>query len=344
MNFTTTVKMARFAAIIAASVAAVGATMGFYEMTENIVISGLFGVGIASLLGIGWHLTISAAENTRRNTNRIALVAVGVMLVSVAIATSGWSLVTAIGGKQALASYQQSVLQDHEIALAASYSRVNAQADLVDYVSQHATATGLLADEEGTSGKGPLYRSLMRTKDNLNGAAGSMNATIEAGESYYLIGLSNLEAGADNMGDDVLFRENMAAVQSSIASLNSIDVTGDVLSMGMVGLNDKGLPELSNLTADLRTAAEGAESEAVAIPHFNNVNRSEAVMLNPPIGAWIAAIAIDAAPFIFLLLVLLLANEPLLRDMANPKPIKYKTDDEIRNSEDNVVGINKAVK
>lgn len=56
-------------------------------------------------------------------------------------------------------------------------------------------------------------------------------------------------------------------------------------------------------------------------------------------GAWIAAAAIDMAPFILLLIVMLGVSEPLLRDS---RPVRRKvSDDEIRVNESNVVGINR---
>lgn len=334
--FNTITLAAHIGASVAALVVAFGASIGFYDMTGSMPIAVLGGVGIASILAIGWYTLITLGSRARRGAAKGAVVALGAVLVLAALGTSGWALATAIGGKQALAAYQSRSLAEHEIALAAAMSRVNAQIDFVDIVSQHAVATGLLGDEEGRSGRGPLFRSYERTQESLNNAAQGMTVKLEDGETIYRFGIADLDKASAALGTPV-FRLHMTNVESAIAELNAIDVSDDVKNIGMVGLNDKGLPELDGLTSSLRSASDIAVGAPVAIPRYVPMTRSDAVLSERPAGAWIAAFAIDFAPLILLLIVMIAAGEPLLREDRKVKG--RKTDESIREDELEVSGL-----
>ena len=330
------VRVAHWGATVAALIVAAGATIGFHDMTGSWPIALLGGIGIASILALGWYILISMGSRVRRTSAKALTITLGVFLVVAALGTSGWALATAIGGKQALANYQTRALTEHELALADAMSRVNGQLELVDSVSQTAAATRLLAAEEGRSGEGPLYRSYMRTQENLEGAAELMNVKILEGQDLYQRGIIALDVANQNLGNAEDFRLAIGEVQKVITLLNGIDVSGDITSIGMVGLNDRGLPELSTLTANLQSIAADADTKLVDVPRFVPATRSEATMSERPLGAWIAAIAIDTAPLILLLLVMVAVNEPLLREA---RKTKHRTsDDEIRAQEDIVEG------
>lgn len=324
MNYRTMSRTARFAAFVSASVAAVGATLGFYEMTDDWLIAGLFGVGVAAILGLGWHMVITGAEHARRTMNRVFLVALGLVLFGVAIATSGWSLVTAVGGKSAITAYQVEQLRVAEDALTEAHNRLDEQHALVNHVLQTATATGMLAEEEGRTGEGPLFRSYLRTEENLRGKASAMAGQLVQGDAYYSVGLEWVAKANEALATDEEFRAAMSEIARHTTLLNGIDVTQDVLTVGMVGLNDQGLAELTPLTAELYEAAGAIDTATVDVPAYTAITRSEAVAAagDKVLPAWIAAIGIDLAPLLFMLMVMFMANEPLIRQQADPKPLR----------------------
>lgn len=338
--FNAIVRVAHFGATVAAIVVAFGATIGFHDMTGSWPLAVLGGAGIASLLGLGWYTLITLGSRARRIAAKALTISLGILLVTVALGTSGWALATAIGGKQALADYQSRALAEHETALADAYARVNGQLDLVDVVSQHAAATRILSEEEGRTGQGPLYRSYQRTAENLDNAAEGMRGQIDAADKHYASGIQALDTAMFALGDGEVFRAAMVDVEAAITALNAVDVSGDILSVGMVGLNDRGLPELDTLTQSLRDAGETGAQEPVEVPRYVAMSRSEATLSERPVGAWIAAASIDVAPLVLLLIVMLAASEPLLREDRKPKA--RVTDDEIREAEDNVIGMKDA--
>ncbi len=324
-------------ATVAAVVVAFGATIGFHDMTGQWALAALGGVGIASILGLGWLSLITIGSRARRPQGRVLTLVVGVVLVAVALGTSGWALATAIGGKAALASYQMRSLTEHEIALTDAMARVTGQEELVDAVKQHSAATIALAKEEGRSGQGPNFRSYQRTAENLTNASDVMAKTLSEGEGHYLNGLDALEKANKSLGNAETFRLALSDVQSSIVSLNAIDISNDVLSIGMVGLNDRGVPELDTMTSSLRDIAEGSTVDPVTVPRFIGKSRSDATMSEFPVGAWIAAISIDMAPLILLIIVMFAAGEPLLREERRTK--RRISDEEIRVNEEEVKGL-----
>lgn len=334
--FANIVLLAHIAATIAAGVVAFGAAIGFFDMTDSWPLAVLGGVGIASILGLGWWNLITAASKTRRAGAQAGVVTLGVVLVAIALGTSGWALATAIGGKQALSAYQVRALSEHETALTEAHSRALAQNDLVDTVRQNATATRLLGREEARTGEGPLFRSYERTASNLDTAAADMESKVSGAAAIYEDGRAAVAQANESLGNAEGFRMALADIAMAIRDLNAIDVSDDILSIGMVGLNDKGLPELSGLTQDLRNAAESSETEPVEVPSYVSATRAEATLSERPAGAWIAAAAIDTAPLLMLLMVILLGREPLLREERQAR--RHVTEDDIREQEARIDG------
>ncbi|MEP1425858.1 MAG: hypothetical protein ABJX32_04725 [Tateyamaria sp.] len=335
-HFDLSTRLAHAAATIAALVAAVGASVGFYHMTYEVWLAALGGIGIASILGIGWWVLITAGARARRIGAQAQTIVLGALLVAIALGTSGWALATAIGGKQALADYQMRALVAYEAALIEAKGNVDAQADLVDTVRQHASATGLLGREEARTGEGPLFRSYVRTEQNLSNAADVMSQKLAQADGVYTAGQNSIAEANRNLGDAEAFRLSISAVGNAIRNLNDIDVRSDVLGIGMVGLNDRGLPELSNLTSDLRRASETAKFKPVEVPPYTSVSRAQATLSERPAGAWIVAFSIDTAPLIMLLMIMALIREPLLRETTRER--KHVSDEQIRVSEENVRG------
>ncbi len=334
--YETTTRVAHVGATVAALIVAFGASMGFYHMTGNYYVAILTGVGIAAGLALSWYILITLASRARRGASRAAIATFGALLVAVAIGTSGWALATAIGGKAALASYQARALAEHEIALADATSRVNEQLSLVDFVHQTAAATRAKADEESRTGRGPNYRGMMDTSERLDRAAGDMQDEIDRAGTTRAAGLAALDRADRALGDAEPFRLALADVTAAIVELNAIDVSPEVMSIGMVGLNDRGLPELSDLDQNLRDRADNAVGQTIAVPRYISVNRADATLSEFPMGAWIAATAIDVMPFLLMLLVMVASTEPLLREQRKGRT--RVSDDEIRTNEEELNG------
>jgi hypothetical protein len=341
MNYNTVTKLSGFAAIIAAATVSIGATMGFHELTGSWLTAGLIGVTIAVLLGIGWHVLIRSAAHTRRTGNRVGLIGIGAIFVCIALATSGWSLATSIGGKTALEQHQKAALAQYENGLAKALARVNGQRSLVEAVAvarsvYSGRVAAEIAGDNGAAGCGPQCRQLQAASANLTQYQRGVEAQIESASEHWTEGSTALSIARSDIGT-ANFEGGLAGVEKAMTMMNSINVTDGVSRVGMVSGNAN-----DPLTQNIVTVAKELDVAPVAVPTYTPISKAEATLAysSAVIGAWIAAVAIDAAPFIFLILVLMLFNEPLIRDQANPKPRHVVTPEEIRAREGNVIGIN----
>ena len=340
MNYQAITAMAGTAAVIAAGTVSIGATLGFHEMTGSWLTAGLMGTTIAVLLGIGWHIAIRAAANTRRFGNRVGLLAIGMFFVAIAVATSGWSLATAIGGQTAVEQHQKAAVAEYERALNRALVRVDDQRALVEAVSvarsvYSGRVDAEVAGDNGAPGCGPQCRRLQAVAANLTEFQSGIEREIEGGVAAYDAGGAALALARQQVGTPQ-FGDALAGVESAIVLMNGVNVTNGVSRVGMTtgGGNDP-------MTAQIVAASESLNSEPAPLPRYVPMNRAEATLAyaTDVAGAWIAALAIDSAPFIFLLLVMMLHSEPLIRQQPEMRKRRVPTDDEIRTKEENVIGL-----
>ena len=338
------VRLAHIAATVAAIVVAFGASIGFHDMTGSLPLAILGGVGIASILGLGWYALITAGSRARRGGAKLAIVSLGVLLVAVALGTSGWALATAIGGKSAMAVHNSAQVEEHETALNDAYARVTGQTGVIDAMVTASTAYEGYAQAETAGdlgnggGCGPRCRTYQRAGDAIDTEAANLTSQVDAARVAQLEALELL-AMARTSDDPAPL---LAQVASTVAFLNAVDLdAGNVgilnytaTSSGLEGVQNEGLTQ----------AIIDADEElppAVDVPEYRDVTKSEATAMywDRVVGAWIAAFAIDLAPLVMLLIVMAMAMEPLLRD-DKPK-IKFrpaKSNDEIRVNEEDVSG------
>lgn len=349
MNYKTLTALAGIGAMIAATTVSIGATLGLHSITDNWFIAAPFGIGLGLVIGILWHMTIQSAASARRGLNRWALVIIGMVLVGIAISTSSWSLATAIGGKQALQGVHVEAIQTHADALYAAHNRVRQQSALIDVTGQVATAYAGASESEasgglsGRAGFGPKAQKYALVADSFRGAASDMQGTLDEAQTTYKAGQAQLNDArrAMSTGDKMAVSNALNAVQSTISDLNAVDITGNVANTGIVNFTTgtKGVSQVADdeLTSKVQQTAASIDTTPIPVPVF--VPTSQATAIVDRAGdvplAWIMAISFDFLPFALLVLVLLLWNEPLMREAAMPK---RTSDDEIRTREENVVG------
>ena len=244
-------------------------------MTGDWLIAALVGVTIAVLLGIGWHILINAAANTRRAGNRAGLIAVGLVFVAVALATSGWSLATAIGGKTAIEQHHKAALSEYETGLTSALSRVDGQRPLVEAVSvarsvYSGRVEAEIAGDNGRSGCGPNCRKLQAVSDNLATYQQGIENQIASAGTIYAEGAAALAQARQNIGTPQ-FSAGLAGVETAITLLNGINVTDGVSRVGMTveGGNDPADAQIVGLRI------VGCHSSPVARIHADERSRSD---------------------------------------------------------------------
>ena len=324
------VRTAHIAALVAAGVAAFGASIGFWHLTGNWIIAAITGVGIASILAFGWHALITAASRARRMATRATVTALGVLLVGVAIASSGWMLASAIGGHQALSLHNREQIQAHATALTDAHARVTAQGPLRDAVENGAAVYRTYVDEERLSGCGPRCRAYDGMASHMQQVVVDLDTQIADADKAFAKGRDALQAARN--GDDV--EAALTTVATVVAELNAVNLSADNVSLvrftsGADGVRTTGTDqigaEIMALDADL--------PDPVAVPYYQSITPAQAVWdyRGKVAGAWVAALAIDVAPLIALIWVLVLAGEPLLREKRTP--VKPHTNADIRSEE-----------
>jgi hypothetical protein len=336
------VRLAHIAASIAAAVVAVGASIGFHDMTGSLWLAILGGVGIASILGLGWWALITAGSRARRGAAKAAIVSIGILLVAVALGTSGWALATAIGGKSAMTVHNAAQIELHETALNDAYARVAGQTGVIDAMSTASTAYSGYADAEvagdlgNGGGCGPRCRTYQRAAEAIDTEADNLQSQVDGARDAQLAALGAL-AAARTSDDPALL---LAEVASTVALLNAVDLDAGNIGILQYTATSTGLEGVSNegLTQAI-IDADKVLPPAVAVPEYRDVTKSEATLMywDRVIGAWIAAFAIDVAPLVMLLIVMAMAMEPLLREAKPRIQLRpAKSNDEIRVKEDDV--------
>lgn len=336
-HYSAIVATSHAAASIAALTAAGGTSLGVYSMTDNIWISGLSGVAVASILGLGWWSLITAGSRARRLPNKFGIGGIGVGLAGLALATSGWAMATAIGGSAAMNQHNRFQVSLHEDALQAAHSRLTDQEIVIDNVSNAGAIYAGYAKAEtegdlgGASGCGPKCRSYQRLGASMNGVQDDLQETYDSANDLHSAAVTHL-ASARNQADP---QDSLAIVSAAIAEMNSVDLDPGQVGMVQYSATAGGLQmdQLDSLTQAI-VDADADAAPMVTAPSYEVLSEADATMryAKHVKGAWIMAVGVDVAPFIMLLIVMLLAGEPLLREPRKLR--KAVTDAEIRGNEE----------
>lgn len=336
MNYNRFVGLAHVMASCCAAIAAVGAAVGFHELSGSWLVACLLGAGTAVVLGLGWFALIGAAAHTRRVSNILLALVGGACLTAIALAVSGWSLATALGGVTAHRIHDAEQIALHDEALIAGFERVTKQRPLEDALSTASTVyAGYVTNEAARGGCGPKCLTYQSAADSIANVSAEVHGQVETA----ILKRQQAEEALTQarLGRDV--EANLAFVASTVAHLNSVDL--DAGSVGLVRYT-YGADGVSNVATDELTqaivAADAETPDPVAVPVYEKISKAEATLAyaHRVAGAWAAAIGIDCGPLLLLILVLAFWREPLLRN----DPKLATTDDAIRDKEAAIRGDN----
>lgn len=341
----------QWAAVGCALFAAVGTALGYHAAAGGWVMPIFGGLVLALSLGVGWHAMIGAASKTRTALGTTALVLGGFFLMSIAVGSSAQAVVTALAGTASISAE----LTERVTPIAEALDEAKAQADVGPLVgSALATAAGYgaMAGQEASgdlgsgSGCGPRCAQMTSFQSSFQRAGEALAAMNEEGKAIAAAGADALvdlrQAAA--AGDQTAFLLHAERVATAVSDLRAIDPTTIVQTTGVVTVKGD-----ENLGLDTQTQAWVAEASkwnanreyaAVVIPAPMSLGEAvRAQAFGAAFHAWVAATAIDLLPFLFLLIVLMLSREPLLRDevTARPGPTIGTRETRIRQAEDAIV-------
>jgi hypothetical protein len=318
-------------------------TIGVYEvLAENrsygLHLSLLVGVVITAMLSGAWSYLFHAMPRAR-GAALVNLTLLLVPFIGLVFLISTWTNATAVVGGPALNMHNRQFLTEYEHALETVNRQVEASARTLAAIRAEATAfradvEGELADGRltGFAGRGVVSGTLEQIADKLEGmvaeveTASESAAQISAKASTAFGELQvHLEQGKN---DPAYVKERLEQIRHAVIQLNEKSPAAVLAAVlptireGIAfrkadgrteGLRDRQtealersvLPRVEKTFAALEDLAQRTAGETVALPKFEHLNASEAAMRYMgqfPIY-WGMAIAIDAMPLFFLILL-----------------------------------------
>jgi len=344
----------RFAAIGCALLAAISTSIGLHasDPAAGWLVPVLTGLVIAFALGVLWHVLIEAAERVRSRLGIAVILIVGALGVAFAVGTSASNIAAAMAGKASLSAELTDRVDAYSKALTQSALEAKSFQPLVDITSAagatmegkaNLEASGLNGTGTGCGQRCETYKGAAASFQTTSGQLQALSAEVETLRLQGLDFVGDLRTAASS-SDQAAFGRSAQNLSAVIDQLNAIDHMPLVAATGMVtvtNLSSELTPETSSLQSKAQDiAGERVTVEAPVFVPFSVGEATRAQMFGAVLQAWIAAAAIDALPFVFMLLVLLTARDPLLRDVpVHPK--KDRTPEaervaKIRSDEDHI--------
>ncbi|MDT1064096.1 hypothetical protein RM190_19695 [Paracoccus sp. CPCC 101403] len=335
------VRALQLAAVICAAFAAIGVASGFHAADPD---SGWFvplvaGVVVAIGFSITWHVLIGAAAKTRRLLGLTVVIAGGIILAALALAASAQSIATALTGTAAVRAELSRQVTGYTDALAEAHERATWAQPLVQMTGASAAGYRALAEQEaggefGTgAGCGTRCAELQTFGDSWSRSASALQEQVDQADVVNRVGLDAVGRlrSAAALGDQTLFLAATQEVGTAVASLEGMVTAPDgiLASTGVITVSSTDrTARLDAQTADLTAKArelrpaDGKTEVPVFVPQSPS-EATRAQMFGASAPGWIAGLAIDGLPLLFLFIALALGFEPLLRD--EHKPLQRQT-------------------
>jgi hypothetical protein len=285
-------------------------------------------LGAAAVLGIGlgtaWHFILGIASHAEKGeTHKKALAAcLGAVLCGVGFGTSAWFLASKIGGASAVQSVRLEHVRKLSDGLNVAALNAGSEQGLIASLDGGASALKSSAAREakgtgasGRVGEKAVYESLMILAESISDTANAMRDGKKRRDDLLASGERNIAeaAKAATAGSDgTAFQQAATRAGRAIADADNIhlrDYAGNI--GGGVVVAAKARPIVDDVISRMKQALDRAEDSRrpLALPVFVPVTAKEAVILNPPPLAWIAAGVIEFLPLIGLSILLLLWRE-----------------------------------
>jgi hypothetical protein len=339
-------------ALVAAAFAGVGVTIGLHDVGahDGWMLPVLTGAAISVLFGTAWHVLIGFGARVRRREAVFAVSAAGVMLTAMTLGASALSIAAAVAGNGAT----QAVLASRVDAFAETLDEAHRQAltfsPLIETASIASAAYTSMAKQEAEgklgakSGCGPRCVEMQSFAATYGQAQVALTALRGEADGYRdtgaaaIVGLRTAAAA----GDQQAFMRSTVDLGAAVSDLNGINPTPITSTTGVVVVDTAQDVSLDAQTASFHTQAETllAARQTVTPPAFVPFSVFDAVRweaFGAALHGVIVAASVDLLPLLALMIVMLTANEPLLRDaprMRKRKPTEAERNASIRSEED----------
>ena len=339
-------------ALVAAAFAGIGVTIGLHDVgsQDGWMLPVLTGGAIAVLFGTAWHVLIGFGARVRRREAVIAVAAAGVVLTVMTLGASALSIAAAVAGRGAT----QAVLADRVDGYAESLDEAHRQAltfaPLIETASIASAAYSSMAEQEADgklgagSGCGPRCVEMQSFAATYAQAQVALTDLREQADTYRdagataVVGLRNAAAA----GDQQAFMMSSVDLGAAISELNGINSTPITSTTGVVVVDTAQDVALDDQTAAFHSQADAllTQRQTITPPGFVPFSVFDAVRweaFGAALHGVIVAASVDILPLLALMIVMLTANEPLLRDaprMRKPKPTEAERNASVRSEED----------
>lgn len=290
---------------------------------------------ITIVLAGGWHILLGTAARPAYMRPLLALViAAGLGLSGIQVATTSLFLATSVGGSAAIRQHHAEALEPFKEVLATLQAREERDKVVLGHLTRAESELerlrlcelrdGCISD---TPGDGQIARALgaeidqfRRGREELDLALGRRPALLNHVRSQ----IERAQA-ASRQGNEEAFATAINSAVSGLASANAADPTALLQALGSASA----IPEVPAVYTRLRRSMEGVGQfeTAIRLPSYQPTDKATAVLdyASEVPFAWALAIALDMLPMSLLLLTLLASHRPHHPEPPTPS-IPYDID------------------
>jgi hypothetical protein len=340
------VKTGWFRVILALSVTAeaVAVFFGLKDLMPHGTLAGgvipiVTAIVVAGAFFTLWDTLCCQVPAFRAPHRRIAGVALGVILMAITIAASSWFIAAAIGGEAALAVHEEAFVVAVQAELDKAAANARAEKAIYTKVIEIEAAwrgetkrEARFGTQSGKQGDGPVTMLYAGAADSLLRLAQGLADKNNESESVQRSLLDLIKAMRQAPGQ-AEFIQKATEATALLVKLDGISGVADARNFGIVAVDTRPGDlklQVDNLTEELRRAAKGVEDKRRKVePVFYAPMRGTLAIIEYPSaspGAWIVGVAVDAIPFLVLILLVLITGEAHERE-ARVVPFKAAGDD-----------------
>ncbi|XWN29349.1 MAG: hypothetical protein ROR55_17830 [Devosia sp.] len=272
------------------------------------------------VLAGGWHILLGTAARPQHSRPLLSFViAAGVGLTAVQVATTSWFLATAIGGGAAVQYHHSVVLNDFKDVLTELRARDERDRVVLGHLTRARNELESLRACEisdgcisGTPGPGTVARALAQEIDGFNRSAQELEDALARRPALLsrVRGQIELAQEASRAGDEQTFSTAINSVISGLGSANAANPSALLQALG----SDSQVTSVQAVYTRLRASMDGLGEfvAPVRLPGYTPMDPATAVIFyaqNVPF-AWAVAVSIDCLPLALLLLILLASYRP----------------------------------
>ena len=272
---------------------------------------------VACGLGTGWHFTLGIAAHAEETHKKALAVCLGVGLCAIGCATSAWFLTSKIGGVSAVQAYQLDYVQKLRDALDTTEANAAAEQSLVAAIEMGGNAlTGTAKSDDvagvisGKRGKSIVYRSLSDAAESLATMARKLQTIANDRDEQLAEAKHSLDEATRAIAahDATQFESAAMKAANGISTADRTRLTATASSLGIGVSADYARTQITAAFAEVGKVARltSENRRDVSVPIYVPIDAKAAVITNPPVLAWIAALLIEAIPLIGLAILLVL--------------------------------------